>query len=73
MQEIEQEILEVGTRAMDYALVALRMLNNKYDEKMEEEYSSMLDLAIGFIPPEEINAVHISGEVPNIEDYMDAE
>ena len=73
MKEIEKEILEVGTRAMDYAVVALRMLNNKYDEKMEEEYFTMLDLAIGFIPPDEINAVHISGEVPDINDYMDVD
>ena len=58
--------MEFNPKIFDYAIVALRMLNNKYDEKMEEEYSSMLDLAQGFIPEEDIHSIHISGEVPDV-------
>lgn len=51
---------------LDYALVALRMLNSKYDVKMEEEYLSMLDLALGFIPEEDIHEIQTSCEVPDV-------
>ena len=51
---------------LDYALVALRMLNNKYDEKMEEDYLSMLDLALGFIPEEDIHSIQVSCEIPDV-------
>ena len=51
---------------LDYALVALRMFNNKYDVKMEEEYLSMLDLALGFIPEEDVHSIQVSGEVPDV-------
>ena len=51
---------------LDYALVALRMYNRKYDVKIEEEYLSELDLALGFIPEEDIHEIQISGEVPDV-------
>jgi len=51
---------------LDYALVALRMLNNKYDVKKEEEYLSMLDLAVGFIPEEDIHNIQVSCKVPDV-------
>ena len=57
----------LDTRIMDYAVVALRMLYNRYDEKLEEEYFTMLDTALGFIPEDKINAIQTSGEIPDIE------
>ena len=58
--------MECDPIILDYAIVALRMLNNKYDVKMEEEYLSMLDLALGFIPEEDIHDIQVSGEVPDV-------
>ena len=58
--------MECDPIILDYAIVALRMFNNKYDVKMEEEYLSMLDLALGFIPEEDVHGIQISGEVPDV-------
>lgn len=66
--------MDCDPKVFDYAIVALRMLNNKFNEKNEEEYSSMLDLALGFIPEKDIHTIQVSGEVPDVfELYGDEE
>jgi len=58
--------MECNPVVLDYAMVAFRMLHNKFDVKLEEEFWSMLDLAFGFIPEEDIHSIHVSGEVPDV-------
>ena len=58
--------MECDPIVLDYAMVAFRMLNNKYDVKLEEDFWTMLDLALGFIPEEDIHSIHISGKVPDV-------
>ena len=58
--------MDCDPKVFDYAIVALRMLNNKFNNRVEEDYSSMLDLALGFIPEEDIHSIQVSGEVPDV-------
>ena len=62
---MEKEIM------IDYAIVALRMLNDTYNEEMEEKYNKILNTILRFIPKDKINNARTSKEVPNLFlDYM---